>query len=398
MAALLGVVALTMALLALPAGPALAQESTPTPPPVSGGPPPIPAEYNGTVLVGGQAPPDGITFVARIGTVYESSPVTVTAGQFLGLDIAPLDGALVGSPVTFHLGGTVQADQSIRFSPLFEAGHLDLTFPSLPEPTVTPTPEPTEIPTATPTVAAALPAVYSGNIVVAGGHVPAGATLVARIGSYESPPAEIQGDSYSNLVIAPNDTALLGQAIVFALAGVESETSEIYESGKINQALTLVFVGLPTPTPTPVPPTATPVPPTATPVPPTATPVPPTATPVPPTATPVPPTATPVPPTATPVPPTATPVPPTATPVPPTATPVPPTATPVPPTATPVPPTATPVPPAPTAVPTAAPTATPVPESSGGMGTLILILALVVVLAAAGGVGAYLVMSRRNQY
>jgi len=55
----------------------------------------------------------------------------------------------------------------------------------------------------------------------------------------------------------------------------------------------------PTPTATPVPPTATPVPdPTATPVPdPTATPVPPTSTPVPPTATPPPPTATP---TATP--------------------------------------------------------------------------------------------------
>ena len=77
----------------------------------------------------------------------------------------------------------------------------------------------------------------------------------------------------------------------------------------------------PTPTNTPIPPTATPTP-TNTPVPPTPTPTP-TNTPVPPTATPTP-TNTPVPPTATPTP-TNTPVPPTATPTP-TNTPVPPTA------------------------------------------------------------------------
>ena len=74
----------------------------------------------------------------------------------------------------------------------------------------------------------------------------------------------------------------------------------------------------PTPTNTPVPPTATPTP-TSTPVPPTATPTP-TSTPAPPTATPTP-TGTLVPPTATPTP-TGTLVPPTATPTP-TGTPAP---------------------------------------------------------------------------
>ncbi len=75
----------------------------------------------------------------------------------------------------------------------------------------------------------------------------------------------------------------------------------------------------PTPSATPVPPTATP---TATPLPPTATPTH-TVTPDPPTLTP---TATPLPPTATPTP-TVTPDPPTLTP---TTTPLPPTATPTP--------------------------------------------------------------------
>jgi len=103
------------------------------------------------------------------------------------------------------------------------------------------------------------------------------------------------------------------------------------------------YGGTPTPTPT-----ATPITPTATPTrTPTATPITPTATPTPtPTATPITPTATPTrTPTATPITPTATPTrTPTATPITPTATP---TSTPVTPgpTPTPMPPTPTPPPP-----------------------------------------------------
>ena len=139
-------------------------------------------------------------------------------------------------------------------------------------------------------------------------------------------------------------------SMVLDVDGSRLDAKFLRETGAIADNFTILKGTAPTPTSTPVPPTATPTR-TPTPVPPTATPtpIPPTATPVPPTATPTW-TPTPVPPTATPTPapPTATPVPPTATP---TRTPTPvPTATPtpIPPTATatPVPPTATPIPPA----------------------------------------------------
>ena len=198
--------------------------------------------------------------------------------------------------------------------PIIDA-RFKLTFPQLPVPTPTVTPIP---PTVTPTPVVALPAVYSGTLVVAGGTVPVGAVLEARIGGYRSAPAVIEGEGYINLVVDPQDLGLAGGTIDFFLNGVKSSISHTYQSGSFTRGFDLVFTGLPTPTPTPLPPTPTPVPPTATPVPPT--PVPPTATPVPPTPTPVPPTATPVAPTSTPVPPTATSVPPTPTLVPPTPT------------------------------------------------------------------------------
>ncbi len=246
-------------------------------------------------------------------------------------EVSPPGVAFSGRPVTFHLGD-VQAMETGTYRsagrPEIKTG-FNLTFPSVPEPTPTPPPVP---PTPTVKPVQALPGVFSGTIVVAGGTVPAEAVLVARIGSYESLPASIQGESYRNLVVDPGDTSALGQAVEFFLNGVKSRNDVSYESGMQRHDFDLVFTGLPTPTPTvtPVPPTATPEP-TATP-----TPVPPTPTPEPTaTATPLP-TATPVP-TATPEPTaTATPAP-TATPEPAMAPPTPaPTATPVP-TATPAP-------------------------------------------------------------
>ena len=199
----------------------------------------------------------------------------------------------------------------------------------LPAPTPTPTPEPTPTPTITPTPQAAFPAVYSGPIIIAGGTVPENAIIIAQLGAYESLPAVISGNSYLNLVVAPNDHTLLGKPITFLLNGHPAEGADAYTSGKIDQNFPLVFVGLPQPTSTPTP-TSTPIPvPTSAPTPPT-----PTSTP-----TPAPPTSTP-----TPVPPTSTPTPPT-----PTSTPTPtPTSTP-----TPVPPTSTPTPVPPTNTPTA---------------------------------------------
>ena len=297
-------VAVVIATLVLPTEEAGAQQGLPVAPYI----------YSGSVTVAGAPAPDGVLITARIDE-YASEAVVAEGGRYSSLTISPLEElarSLQGRPITFHLDG-VQAEQTDTFRlsglPVIKT-NFNLVFPNLPVPTPTLTP----IPTATPLVAA--PAVYSGILIVAEGSVPAGAVLEARIGSvYVSPPAVVQGDSYLNLVVDPNDLGLVGSTVEFFLNGVRSSTTHTYQSGAFTRNLDLVFVGIPTPTSTPVPPTPTPVPPTATPVPPTATPVPPTATPVPPTATPVPPTATPVPPTATPVPPTATPmsVPPTVT-------------------------------------------------------------------------------------
>ena len=359
--------AAAMAAVLLLAGAALALEPRTA---AAQSPPPAPTVYSGTATAGGAPVPDGYRIVARVvanvGT-YQSAPVTVRGGRYGSLTVSPPGVAFSGRPVTFHLGD-VQAMETGAYRsagrPEIKTG-FNLTFPSVPEPTPTPPPVP---PTPTVKPVQALPGVFSGTIVVAGGTVPAEAVLVAKIGSYESLPASIQGESYRNLVVDPGDTSALGQPVEFFLNGVKSRNDVSYESGMQRHDFDLVFTGLPTPTPTvtPVPPTATPEP-TATPtqVPPTPTPQP-TATPPPlPTATPVP-TATPEPTaTATPAP-TATPEPTMAPPTPaPTATPVP-TATPAP-TATSEPAVAppTPPPPAPTEA-AAVPTPEPTPEPEGG--------------------------------
>ena len=292
------------------AGTAYAQNPTPTP---TSGPllsvPPLPMALVGEAV----GAPDGFNLVARIGA-YETQTATVADGRYL-LTVSPPSSAYLNEEVRIFLEG-VEANERIPYNPGTNHFNFDLTFPQIPEATLTPTPVPV------------LPSTYEGSIVVAGFQVTPDMTLVARVGDYQSGRAAIlDGGRFINLVVIPTDETLIGLPVEFFLNGVPSTPPAhgVFEPGA-RPNVSLVFERVP-PTATPVPPTATPVPPTATPVPPTATPVPPTATPVPPTATPVPPTATPVPPTATPVPPTATPVPPTATPEPPPPpTPVPPTA------------------------------------------------------------------------
>ena len=372
---------------ALSAPPTLAQTaavcaaptSTPTPTPVSGVATPTPlADTSGTIplfpmtfsgtatLAAGAAIPDCTFIYAKVGD--KTSPlVPIVGGVYTGININAADSSARDQQVTFHLSEDVVAAETAPYfytqfptDPItltFKTG-FSLTFPHLVTPTATPTSTsvpmgpatPTPLPSAdtatpTPTPLTAEPAVYLGGpIIVAGGLVPEGAQLVARIGDYTSLPAVISGQTYVSLVVAPGSSSFIGQSIEFYLNGVKAANTDTFESGALRPGFAITFLDFPTP----VPPTATPVPPTETPVPPTATPVPPdTPTPVPPTATPVPPdTPTPVPtlrPTRTPIP-TRTP-----TPVPPTSTPAP-TAT-----ATPEPPTSTP-----------APTATATPEPSGG--------------------------------
>ncbi len=415
--AIASAVVLGLTFAALQAAPSLAHDPTPTPePPLPDGVPPIPVVYSGTVLVAGSTPPDGLTLTARIGG-YEAEPAPIVGGQFRGLTISVDDSDLLGSLVTFYLNGEVPSNQTVKLVSL-GVESLQLTFPRFPTPPPSPTPTPTLVPTSTPTPRSALPAVYSGPIVILGGTVSPDAKLVARVGGYVSIPAVILENSYLNLVIAPNDVDLLGEEVTFLLDGIEASTTDTYESGKITQNHTLVFVGLPTPTPTP---TNTPAPrPTSTPTPvPTSTPTPvPTNTPAPrPTSTPTPvPTSTPTPvPTSTPTPvPTSTPTPaPTNTPTSvPTSTPtLVPTSTPtlVPisaptpvPTKTPTPvPTNTPTPaPTPIPAPTVSPP-TPAPTAASARagdesGSIIFSVAVgVVALAALGGIIYYVVAGRR---
>ena len=276
--------------------------------------PPTPTIYSGSVTAAGLPVPDGFQVTARIRD-YETQPAIISNGKYQLLVVQPPDDSYDRGIVTFHIN-ELKAAQIDTFVlgglPTIKQGY-DLTFQGLPEPTPTPSPIP---PTPTPTPQVALPSAYAGTIIIAGGSAPQGSVLVARVGDYESLPAVVNGNTYAGLVLDPQDFSLVGQKVEFILNGFTASNTSNYQSGSSNMGFDLIFVGIPTATPTPVPPTATPtVPPTPTL---TATPVPPAATPAPPTATPVPPTATP---TATPLPPTTTPVRPTATPVPPTATP-----------------------------------------------------------------------------
>ena len=96
----------------------------------------------------------------------------------------------------------------------------------------------------------AYPAIYTGSIVVAGANIPPDAVLKAQIGDYISAPALIDGNTFQNLVISPGDVKYIGEPIIFTLNDVQSEpTKEKYESGSVNSALSLAFIGLPVETP-----------------------------------------------------------------------------------------------------------------------------------------------------
>ena len=254
---------------------------------------------NITVIDGSELP-DGLPVFARIGDEYETEPVLTENGTAF-LKIIPNFSNAKGRSVDIYID-TVRIVQDMVYAP----GVIDLTrpvtIPNLP------------LPTPTPTSTSVKPAVYSGTVTIAGAKVQDGMVLVARIGAYESSPANLEGPNFTGLVIITSNEALVGQPVEFYLNGVAATHSPgPFVPGK-TQRLDLVFIGVPTPEPTaaPVVPTAAPVVPTAAPVVPTATPLPPASAPLPPAsaATPRIVTATPtdVPPTATSVPPTNTPI------------------------------------------------------------------------------------------
>ncbi|MCH9038548.1 MAG: hypothetical protein IIC23_04075 [Chloroflexi bacterium] len=253
----------------------------------------VPPTFGGIMIVllkivvsDGSELPDGLTVIARIGDEYETEPVETKNGVAF-IKIIPGVPGLVGRSVSVFVD-TVPIDQELVYAPGTDLNR-PVTIPHLP----IPTPTPTKIPVR--------PAVYSGTVTIAGARVQPGMVLVARIGSYESFPANLEGPNFTGLVIITTDESLVGQPVEFYLNGIAATHSPgPFEPGK-NQRLDLVFVGVPTPEPTATEPPATP---TATAMPPTAT-----ATSLPPTATPRIITATPTKtPTATRIPPTNTPI------------------------------------------------------------------------------------------
>ena len=96
------------------------------------------------------------------------------------------------------------------------------------------------------------PAVYSGQIVIAGGiPMPESGKLVARVDDYESEPAAIDGNGYNSLVVDPGTENFIGMPVIFFLNGIQSappSPSVNFTPGEF-RTVNLVFTGFPTPEP-----------------------------------------------------------------------------------------------------------------------------------------------------
>ena len=390
------------------------------PPPLPIGFPPL--VFRGAVTINNETPADaGLQIVARVGSLWESTPARVRRTQripvgYSHLEIQPPEDLdLNGATIEFWLDGKVKADATSVFAPLDpssgefcaecpwtfpELRTLNLNFPHHPNQPPPPTPAPSPVSTPMPPITQYPIFLFYGEVTI-NGQQPSrsGFEVTARIGeAWRSAPAIVGSNQskpyeYAYLVITPDEELdLIGSHIEFWIADqVKSRTVSVfailpgelcegclaYPAFPILRKVDLDFPRLPILTPTPLPtaiatntptPTASPSPtPTATlTATPTSTPTP-THSPSPtklPTLTP---TATPQIPTETPLP-TKTPSP-SPSPAPTTAIPEL-TATPLPPTATatlvpaPTPsPTPSPVPPTPSSTPIP-PTVTPSPIAS----------------------------------
>lgn len=212
-------------------------------------------------------------------------------------------------PVTLMLndtapGGRLSGEIVFEFNgfPFIVPVQVNVIAPT-PTKTAIPTKTSTPLPTATharptstitSTRAPVIPSasVFDGSISTSIGGVPEGSVLIATVGDYVSPPAVIQGNRYTSLVVAPTDENKVGELITFTLNGFPATgpIRPIPFLPGLPRTVDLVFGNFGTPTITPIPLTSTPtsIPATVTPrptVPATATSTP-TTTPVPPTSTP----------------------------------------------------------------------------------------------------------------
>ena len=218
---------------------------TPTPTPVPTPEVALPSVYSGQLVASGGVVPKGAELVARVGS-YVSPPALVEGQGYRNLVVDPGNVAMVGREVAFLLNGVVAQTTDTYISGTRNSDFL-IAFPALP------TPEPTPTPTSVSTPEVALPSVYSGDLVVSGGVVPEGAELVARVGSYVSLPALVEGQGYRNLVVDPGNVAMVGREVAFLLNGVVAQTTDTYISGTRNSDFLIAFPALPTPEPTSTP-------------------------------------------------------------------------------------------------------------------------------------------------
>ncbi|MCY3545034.1 MAG: cupredoxin domain-containing protein [Chloroflexi bacterium] len=174
---------------------------------------------------------DGFTVVARIGA-YESHPATVKDGQYV-LSVAPPSDSYIGKPVRIFLEG-VEANEQVPYSPGVNHFNHNLTFPYIPEATLT--------------------AIYTGSIRTTGATLPSDAILVARVGDYQSQPAKIEGQGFTDLLIATKQVRLINIPVEFFLNGASpiAPPQSVFEPGT-RKSVTLVFEDIPTIAATPAP-------------------------------------------------------------------------------------------------------------------------------------------------
>ena len=257
-------IAMIVTLIATFSSAALAQEISPT-------------IYSGSVTIGRNPAPDGLTLIARIND-YESAGVTTRNGRYSFLIVSPPNGDYFIETITFHIPSLdVQAQESDVFRGTTAQFEKALTFPAIEGlssgPTPTPGPPEASTPTPLPTQPVSQPppppVVYFGNVTVKGQPAQGGLVIVARVDDYESHAVVTSNGSYSRLSVSPPSANYLFKATTFHIPvfGVQAFETVLFLGGPAERPLDLTFPVLPEPTPTPEP-TATPTPvPTTTPTP-----------------------------------------------------------------------------------------------------------------------------------
>ena len=259
-----------------------------------------PTIYSGSVTIGDNTAPDGLTLVARIND-YESDGVVTKNGRYNFLIVSPPTSQYIIETITFHiLEYNIQANENDIFRGNTSQFEKPLTFQAVeglaPGPTPTPRPVGTATPTPVPTKPAAQPVnppvVYFGNVTINNEPAPDGLVIVARIEDYQSKPVTTSNGAYTNLIVSPLSTSYLYKYVTFHIpaSGVEAFETEMFVGGPAERPFDLTYPALPVPTSTPAPtpaPVPTPIPtppPTSTPA--TASVSIPTPTQLPPTVTP----------------------------------------------------------------------------------------------------------------